>query len=198
MQPYEIIGAPLTVWLGPVGTAFPLVNAEPSVSWVMVGTRGDRNYSGEGVTVAHQRTFQKARPAGATGPVKAWLDEEELMFRLVLWDISLEQYHRALSSNTLSTVAAGTGTAGYKKLGLSHGAGVQEYALLARGVSPYDEAMVAQYEVPRCYQSGNPEPTYRKGVPSGLALEWTALEHLAASSSQERFGRIIAQHAAAL
>lgn len=198
MQPYEIVGAPLTLWLAPVGTAFPLVSATPSSPWLLVGTNGNRNYSGEGVTVAHQHTFQKVRPAGATGPVKAFLDEEELMFRLTLWDISMEQYQLALSSNVLTTTAAGVGTPGTKRIGLSHGTNVKEYALLARGASPYNEAMTAQYEVPRCYQSGNPEPAYRKGVPAGLALEWTGLEDLAAASPDQRFGRLIAQHQAPL
>lgn len=198
MTPYEIVGAPLTLWLAPVGTAFPLIDVAPAVAWIKIGTNGNRNYSGEGVTVAHGRTFQKARPAGAVGPVKAWLDEEELMFRLTLWDISLEQYQLALSNNALTTVAAGAGTAGYKKIGLSHGAAVKEYALLARGVSPYNEALSAQYEVPRCYQSGSPEAVYRKAQPTGLALEWTALEDLGAASEAERFGRITAQHQAPL
>lgn len=197
MQPYEIIGAPLTLWLAPVGTAFPLIDAAPGVAWIKVGTNGDRNYHSDGVTVSHPATFQKVRPAGATGPVKAFLDEEELMIRLTLWDISLEQYQYALSA-TVATTAAGVGTAGYKKIGLSRTRTVTEYALLARGVSPYNEAMNAQYEVPRCYQSGAPEPAYRKATPSGLALEFTALEDLAASTASERFGRLIAQHQAAL
>ncbi len=29
MQPYEIIGAPFTLWLAPTGTAFPLIDAAP-------------------------------------------------------------------------------------------------------------------------------------------------------------------------
>ncbi|SCW61810.1 hypothetical protein SAMN02927924_01699 [Sphingobium faniae] len=198
MQPYEIIGAPLTLWLAPSGTAFPLIGAAPAGTWVKVGTNGTRNYSGDGVTVAHGRTFQKARPAGATGPIKAFLDEEELMIRLTLWDLTLEQYQHVLSSNTLSTTVAGEGTAGFKKIGLSHGMTVKEFSLLARGESPYDEKMVAQYEVPRCYQSGTPEIAYRKAQPAGLALEFTALEDLAAANEAERFGRLVVQHQAPL
>ena len=198
MQPYEIIGAPLTLWLAPVGTAFPLIDAAPAVAWVKVGTNGDRNYSGDGVTVANARTFQKARPAGATGPVKAFLDEEDLMVRLTLWDLTLEQYQLTLSSNQLTTTAAGEGTAGFKTIGLSHGFKVKEFSLLARGLSPYDENMAAQYEVPRCYQSGAPETVFRKAQPAGLALEFTALEDLAAANAAERFGRLIAQHQAPL
>ncbi|MBV2147885.1 hypothetical protein KRZ98_06220 [Sphingobium sp. AS12] len=198
MQPFEIIGAPLTLWLAPVATAFPLISADPSGSWIKVGTNGDKNQSGEGVTVTHGYTFQEVKPGGTTGPVKAFLDEENLSFGLTLWDLSLEQYQLALAGTAPSTTAAGVGTAGYKKIGLSHSSTVKEYALLARGVSPYGDGWSMQYEVPRCYQSGSPSPVYRKAQPSGLALRWTALEDMGASSAEERFGRLIAQHAAAL
>ena len=199
MTPFEIIGAPFTVWIAPIGTAFPLIDAEPDGDWAKLGTNGDRNYSNDGVTVSHSKTYQKVRPAGATGPVKAFLDEEDLMIKLTLWDMTLEQYKYALNSNTVTTTAAGSGTAGFKKIGLSQSVGrTAEFALLARGLSPYDEAMNAQYEVPRCYDSGSAEPVFRKGQPAGLALELTALEDLAAASEEERFGRFIAQHMDAL
>lgn len=199
MTPFEIIGAPLTVWIAPVGTAFPLIDAAPGVGWTKLGTNGDRNYSNDGVTVMHSKTYQQAIPAGGTGPSKAFLDEEQLMIRLTLWDISLEQYAYALNNNDITTVAAGAGTAGHKKIGLSQSVGrTTEFALLARGLSPYNETMNAQYEIPRCYDSGSAEPVFRKGAPAGLALQFTALEDLAASSEQERFGRFRAQHQAAL
>ena len=199
MTPYEIIGAPLTVWIAPIGTAFPAVDAAPAGEWLKLGTNGDRNYSADGVTVAHSKTYQKARPAGATGPVKAFLDEEDLMFRVTLWDLTLEQYAYALNNNTVTTTAAGAGTPGTKKLGLSQSVGrTAEFALIARGLSPYDENMAAQYCVPRCFDSGSAEIAYRKSVPAGLALEFTALEDLAAANEEERFGYIIAQHQAAL
>ncbi len=50
--------------------------------------------------------------------------------------------------------------------------------------------------MPRCYQSANAAPVHRKGVPAGLQLEWTALEHAAAATPDERFGRLIVQTAA--
>lgn len=198
MTPYEIVGAPLTLWLAPVGTAFPLVNADPAVAWVKIGTNGTRNQSEDGVTVTHGQTTTKVRPGGATGPVKAFRTEEDLMIELTLWDITLEQYQLALNSNTLSTTAAGVGTAGFKKLGLSQGMAVREYALLARGVSPYDEAMKAQYQVARCYQSDSPAVVYRKGVPAGIKLRFEALEDLAAASEDLRFGSMVFQHQAPL
>ena len=72
-------------------------------------------------------------------------------------------------------------------------------ALLARGLSPYNEALAMQYCVPRCFQSGAPAPVFRKGgTGAGLALTFEALEDLSAANAQERFGYILAAHLAAL
>lgn len=197
MEPFEIIGAPLTLYLAPVGTAYPALDEAPGAGWTKVGTNGDRNYGDDGVTVAHSQSLEQARPAGATGPVKAWRTEEDMVISVTLWDLTLEQYAIALNDAEIDTVAAGVGTIGTKTIGLSQGQEVATYALLARGVSPYGD-FPAQYEVPRVYQSGNPEPAYVKGQPAGLALEFTALEDLEAESDAERFGRLVMQHLAAL
>lgn len=198
MQPYEIIAGPLKLWLGPTGTAFPLINAAPAAGWTSVGTNNDRNQSADGVTVTHSETLQQVKPGGATGPVKVFREDESLTFKVVMWDMTLEQYTAAINGNPVSTTAAGTGTPGTKKIGLSKGKIVKEYALLVRGPSAYDEAYAAQYEVPRCYQSGNAEIVYRKGTPAGISLEFTTLEDLATNIDAERFGRLIMQHQAAL
>lgn len=198
MEPYEIIGAPLTLWLAPVGTAFPLIDAAPAAGWTKIGTNGDANYSDAGVTVTHSQTINKVRPAGAVGAIKAFRADEDLMLSLVLWDLSLEQYATVLGGIAPTTTAAGVGTAGFKTMGLSRGEDVALYALLARGVSPYGDGFTAQYEVPRCYQSASPAPVFNKGVPAGLALQFDALEDLDAASAGERFGRLSAQTAAAL
>jgi hypothetical protein len=200
MSPYEIIGAPLTLWVAPVGTEFPLISAAPGAGWTKIGTNGDRSYEAGGVTVMHAKTFSKVRPAGASGPVKAFLDEEDLMFRVSLLDVTLEQYANALNGNTVTTTAAGVGTQGFKKVGMSEDVGrTREYALLARGLSPYNEALAMQYCVPRCFQSGAPEVVYRKGGGgAALALQYEALEDLTTEVAQERFGYIIAANAIAL
>ncbi len=198
MEPYEIVSGPLTLWLAPVGTAFPAIDAAPAAGWIKVGTDGDKNYSDSGVTVTHSQTVNKVRPAGSVGARKALRADEDLMFALVLWDLTLEQYAAALGDLEIATTAAGVGTAGFKQIGLSRGEEVATHALLARGVSPYDAALAAQFEVPRCYQSGSPSPVFNKGVPAGLALQFDALEDPDAASAGERFGRLIAQTAAAL
>jgi len=198
MEPYEIIAAPFTLWLAPAGTAFPAIDAAPAAAWVLVGTSGDENYSEEGVTVAHSQTISKVRPAGSIGARKAFREAEDMMISLTMWDMTLEQYALALNGNQVDTTVAGTGTAGFKSLGLSQGEEVTLYALLARGPSAYAAGMNAQFEVPRCYQSGNASPVFRKGQPAGVALAFDALEDSGAASAAERFGRLIAQHQAPL
>lgn len=199
MQPYEIVGVPFTLWCAPVGTAFPLIGVAPAADWKMIGTHGDRSQDEEGVTVSSSQTINAVRTAGATAPVKAFRTEEGLVISLTLLDISLEQYSLALNSNAVATTAAGAGTAGFKAVKLYRGVEVATMALLVRGdASAYGDNMKCQYEVPVCYQSGNPEPVHTKGQPAGLALEFTALEDFAAATPDMRFGRLVMQHQAPL
>lgn len=198
MEPYEIVSGPLTLYVAPVGTAFPAIDAAPAGDWGLVGTSGDRNYSDDGVSIQHSQTINKVRPAGAVGAVKALRQDEDLRVTVTLWDATLEQYALALGGGDPTTVAAGVGTAGYKSIGLSRSEEVKQYALLARGKSAYNDAMAAQYEVPRCYVDASPTVLYNKGVPAGLEMGFEALEDLEAEAEDERFGRLIMQHAAPL
>lgn len=194
-KPFEIIAAPFTVYWAPVGEAFPAIDAAPAGNWTKIGTSGDRNYSDEGVTIAHEQTVELFRSLGSTGPVKASRTEEGLIVRFTLWDMLLEQYRLALNSNAVATTAAGSGTAGFKALDTYRGLDVATMALLARGdVSPEGDAWKSQYELPVCFQSGSPEPVYAKGAPAGLALEFTALEDPDAATAAARFGRLKVQH----
>ena len=196
MSSEVIIAGPYTLWLAPVGTAIPQVNVAPPIAWVRVGTGGDVNYDEDGVTVSHVAKKELVRSAGRTGAVKAFITEEDLMISLKLMDISLEQYATALNKLAPTTVAAGVGTPGTKRIGLSQGAVPTEYAMLCRGASPYGANFTAQYEVPRCFQSGDAKPVFKKGKPATLELEFMALEDLSVASPLERFGRLISQHQA--
>ncbi|MEZ5790506.1 MAG: hypothetical protein R3D34_06855 [Nitratireductor sp.] len=199
MEPYEIIAAPFTVWLAPVGEAFPAIDATPGGNWEKLGTSGDQDYNEEGITVSHSQTIEKFRGLGSTGPRKGFRTAEELMLRLTLHDISLEQYSQAINGNAVATTAAGSGTAGFKAMQLYMGLTVTRFALLARGnASAYGAGFNSQYQVPVCFQSGSPEPVFNKGAPAGLALEFTALEDPDAASAAARFGKLIMQHQAPL
>jgi hypothetical protein len=195
--PFEIIAAPFTAWLAAEGTAFPDPDEEPGVAWTKLGTSGDLNYTEDGVTVQHGQTVEKFRSLGSTGPRKAFRTEEEMMVSLTLADVSLEQYRVAMNHNTLTDTAAGAGTPGERKIGLTRGLLVTRKALLVRGPSPYGDDMAMQYEVPVVIVEGEPELVYRKGEPAALKIEFSAMEDPNAASTDERFGRLVAQDAEA-
>jgi hypothetical protein len=194
--PYEVIAAPYDVWVAPVGTAFPDVGATPAGPWAKVGSSGSLNYDdAAGVTVEHSQSVSPWRSLGDAGSRKIFRTEEDLKIKLKLVDVTLEQYKHAINSNSVTTVPASLGLAGYKKLGLSRGFTVATVALLVRGsVSPYGSDWNMQYEVPIAAQSGNPSVVYKKGEPAGLELEWMALVDASASSEDERFGRLVEQN----
>jgi hypothetical protein len=195
--PFEIIAAPFTLWAAPVSTVFPLVSVAPAVDWVKIGTSGADNYSEDGVTVTPSQTVEVFRALGSTGPRKAFRTEEDLRISLTLHDLTLEQVKLALNGNAVATIVAAPGVPGTKDIGLSRGQAVTRYALLVRGVSPYGD-FAAQFEVPIVVEVGEPELVFVKGEPAGVALEFQAIEDVSASDPTERFGRLIAQNAAAL
>lgn len=192
--PYEIIAAPFQVYFAPVGSAFPQIEDVVPAPWALVGSSGNLNYTDDGVTVSHAQTLEKFRAVGDAGSRKVFRTEEDLMIRLILADLTLEQYAHALNSNTVTTVPMGASASGYKWIGLSRGFSVATVALIVRGPSPYGDNWAMQFEIPRAAQSGNPEPVMKKGTPAGLALEWTALVDPLAATEFRRFGRLVAQN----
>lgn len=174
--PHEIVAAPLTVWLAPVGTAFPKVDAAPSGPWIKLGTEGAYNYSDDGVTVQHSSSVETFTPAAATRPRKAWRTEEGLTVGFTLVDLSPTHYAKVLDEATVSTVAAATGSAGTSSFNVQREINVELWALLARGESPVDNDLAMQLQIDAVYQSAEPEVTFNKGNPAGLSLEFTALE----------------------
>jgi hypothetical protein len=198
-EPFEIIAAPFTAYVAPVGEAFPAVDADPAGNWVKIGANGDESMDEEGVQVTHAQEVNKIRTLGSTVPLKAFRTAEDLMIAFTLLDVTLEAIMLALNSNTVTTTAAGSGTAGFKSMQFYQGEQVATMALLLRaGVSPYAASMNMQYQVPYCFQSGNPEPVYRKGEPAGFALEFTALRDPNAASKAASFGQLVIQHQVAL
>jgi hypothetical protein len=64
MTPYEIIGSPLSLWLAPLGTVFPLIDVAPAVAWKLIGTNGTANQDDRRRRHA-QPEGRGARPAAA-------------------------------------------------------------------------------------------------------------------------------------
>ncbi len=197
--PYEIVASPFTAWWAPTGTSFPDLADSPAAAWTKIGTSGDRNYSEDGVVVAHDQTTELFHALGSTGPVKASRTQELLMVRFTLWDMNLEHYRLVLNNNTVSSTAAASGTAGIKDIDIYRDLDITMMALLVRGdVSPAGTGWKSQYQIPWVFQSGSPEPVYQKGEPMGLELEFTALEDPNAGSAAVRFGKLVVQTADAL
>lgn len=196
--PYEVIAAPYQVYWAVTGSAFPKIEDTPSSPWALLGTSGNLNYTEAGITVAHTEEIVEWRSLGDTGTRKVFRTSESLKIRLVLADVTLEQYRHALNLNSVTDVPPAT-DAGYRWIGLSKGPFVSQVALIVRGPSAYGDAMFSQYQIPFCFQTGNPEITFaNSGEPAGLALEWTATIDPDAPTTAERFGRLVMQDAAAL
>ena len=199
--PYEVIAAPYTIYYAPVGTAFPLVSSAPLSPWKLVGTSGNLNYDdGVGVVISSKQSMAKFKALGDAGTRKVFRTDESLMVKVRIADLTVEQVKLAFNSNTMTTVSASTGIPGTKKIGLSRGFTVATMALLIRGdVSPYgDSPLAMQWEIPIACQVGEPELVLKKDQAIGLDLEWEVLVDASASSTDERFGRFIAQTAAPL
>lgn len=190
MQPFEVVCAPYTIYAAVVGTPIPSPDpfGVPSTSWTQVGTSGNKNYTDTGVTVTHTQTVSTFTPAGSTTVRKAWRTEEGLTMALEVADLSPTQYALLLDNIAITTTGA-TSTAGSDShFELMRGVEVNQYALLIRGISPVNEALAAQYEVPSAFMMGNPAPRYSKQGPATLAIEFHAFEltpnHLATWRAQ--------------
>lgn len=185
--PFEIIVAPLTVYVAPVGTAFPVVNAAPAGPWFKLGTSGTKNYDAKGVTVTHNETIGKFVPAGGTAARKAFRSEEQFLLEFELVDLTIEQYAKVLNDATVTVTA---GPPAIKDINLLQGLTVATFAMVARGVSPVNDALPAQYQVPLCYEAASPSVVYSKGAPAALDVQFEALEDATLG-----FGKLIVQTA---
>lgn len=192
--PYEVLGAPAEVYIAPVGTAFPDIDATPAGTWVRLGTDGALNYdAGAGVSANHPQSISSWRSLGAAGVRKRFLTEEDGTYAVTVADLTLEEYAHAIE-NAVTTVGAGGGSAGSKWLGLSRPATIPTIALLIRVLeSPEIEDGFMQYEIPRAQQMGQPNPIFRRDQPALLAMEWGALIDPDAATEAERLGRVRVQ-----
>lgn len=190
--PFEIIAAPATIWVAPVGTSFPAINVVPGSDWVKLGKAGDKNISEDGVTISHPQSVEVFRALGSTGPRKVVRTEEDLMLSFTLLDLTLEMYRRMLNDNPITQISASSGVAGSKKLAIQRGRLVSQFALMAEGPSPYGDGWNLRFKVPIIVNVGEPEIVFQKGEPAGLLFDLQAIEH-----ETDGFGEIEAQDASA-
>ncbi len=191
--PLEIIaGAHFNLYRAVVGTSMPLVNAAPSGSWTLVGANGGINYDQGNVSVKKSRAVKEWFGLRSGMPIKAFGGHEGVEVKVTMMDMTLEQLSAALNGNAVTTVAAGSGTAGYKSIELESGLLVTQYALLVRIVSAHFDGL-GQYELPIVYQAGEPEAVFKQDEPVGVALTFRALRHASLGA-----GKLVMQTAAPL
>jgi hypothetical protein len=173
----EVVASPLTIYLAPVGFAFPAINAVPIVTsgWAKLGTAGTNNYDGSGVTVSHSETVDNFVPAGSTMPTKQFRTAESFEIKLNLVDVSPTQYAKVMNDATVTTVAASAGVAGQSWFSLFRGINVNSFAVLARGQSSVDNALTLQYEFSKAFVSVNGDVVWNKGTPAMLPVSILAV-----------------------
>ena len=200
MQPYEVIMSPAEVYVALEGEAFPAIDAVPAGNWKLLGTAGSRNQSEAGVKVKSSQTMTLHSTAGSLGPVKGIRTGESQSVECVIEDLTLELLSYALNLNGVTEVAAASGVAGYKQVGLSRGRDVITFSVLVRvPASAYGDGLNTQWEVPKAINTGNPELVFDgQGTAAGVAFMFDTLEDPNASNDKERFGRLKTQTATAL
>jgi hypothetical protein len=199
MQPYEIMMSPADLYIAMEGEAFPAIDAVVGGNWVALGSNGKKNQSTAGVHVHHNQTVNKHKTAGSTGNVKAIRTAEESIINVVIEDLTLETYAKALNLAGIREVAAASGVAGYKSMGLHMGREVQTWSLLARFPSAYAGGMGAQYQCPKMIETASKDLVFDgEGAAAGLSLQYEALEDPNATSEEERFGTLVMQTSDAL
>lgn len=174
--PFEVIAAPADVYVAATGAAFPLVDAAPaSATWTLLGVVGMKDQSQDGVTVTNSQTMGEFTGAGGTVVRKRWRQAEGVTVAVTYADLSAPLYAMSLDA-ALTVTAPASATPGTSKFEMYRGTQVAAYALIVRGLSPFNDTMVAQYQVPGVHQMGNPAPKYSPAGPAELALEYHAFE----------------------
>lgn len=168
-EPYGHLVGPCKVYIAPVGTAVPAVNAVPTSPWTELGeTDGEQE-------VSHAGTLTFFYDNDHQGPVKAVRPQEDPEVTFTLVNLTLENYGAIL--DTASDVTSDAGPPATKKLPVKRGSVPTEYALILTGsvLSPYG-AYPGMYVFPRGVFDGEPAPTFSKDGRAALECSFRVLE----------------------
>lgn len=179
--PYEVMGAPHEVLIGPVGEARPALNANPGINWELVGKNGNRSYAEEGVRVNSPAAYNYFRGYASAAPLKAFRSEEDVIVAVTLADLTLESLVYAF--NKIPTDIGDVGVT--RTIGLSRGLGVKTFSLLVRGPSPYMDDGVAQFWLPSVCNVSSVELALRRDNGTIYPLEFRAIWYDPATDGEE-------------
>lgn len=179
--PFEVMGAPHSLYIGVAGLARPALNADPDVGWTLVGTAGNRSYAEEGVRVNSPAAYNYFRGLGSAAPRKAFRSEEDVMIAVTLADMTLESLVYAFNKLVTDIVDVGV----TRTLGLSRGLSVATLALLVRGPSPYMDDGIGQFWVPAAMNVSSIELALRRDQATQYPLEFRGIWYDSAASGEE-------------
>lgn len=194
MDPTTLLIGTGKVYIAATGTTFPALTATPSGSWTDLGVMQD------GLELTPEREIKEIEVDGEAGAVEAVLTKEQLVIKTKLAEGTLENLAKVLGQSVTDT-PPGTGTIGTREIPIYHAPGrVAKYAFLFRGetLSPYGVTYPAQYELPYGYFAGATGMAFKKGDNAQIPVEFHALVDPNAATVAAKFGRLIAQDAAAL
>lgn len=175
--PHEIVASPLTIYLAPVGTAFPDIDADPADPWDLLGTEGAKNYDDAGVTVAHGETVADFTPAGSTMPSKRFRTAEDFLISLNLVDLGPTAYAKVMNDAEITQIPPEIGQAGVDSFSLFRGDQVNSFAVLAKGMSTVDNELALQYQFSKAHVSVDGDVVWKKGIPAMLPTKIQAVRH---------------------
>lgn len=192
MGAYKTMKGVGKIYIANVGTAFPTLDEDPATAsgWRYVGPTAD------GITANPDETINEFSSDQDIGTVDAIRSDEKVMLKANLYEATLENLADVMSQN-VTTVAAGTGTVGYKQIGLSRGVDVTYKAILYRFKSPYGD-YPAQMEIPYGYISGKMELAWKKADKVVVPSEFHSLIDPNATDEHEKFGVVKFGNAPAL
>lgn len=176
--PYEILAAPFTAYLASANTAEP-TDLTSTSGYTLIGTNGNANYDEDGVHLKHADKQSDFRGLGKTGVLKTWRQEEDLSVEFTVYDMTVENYAKALNNLAVTTIGASGGVTAAKSTPMLQGYDVALFALLLRSsYNALGDSFVTQYWIPVVAQAATPEPVFKKGEPAGLKFEFKALQDL--------------------
>ena len=188
--PFEMISGPMQIYVATAGTAQPEISATPPVAWALLGA----NISDDGLAVNPEETINEQKTLDSPMTKKLFRADDKIDMSCTLLDMTAETFAKVYNGAPVTTVAAATGTGGYKEFILGRDFTIRLYAVCARGLSPYADGMNAQYWMPNAYVMLDGGPTYVKGEAAGLEVNIMPVY----TSSIPGYGRYRAQNIAPL
>lgn len=201
LAPYNLIMQVAEIWVAPVGTVFPDIDDDtPDSPWALLGNAGRLDYDTDGVHIIMEQSIQGFMGSGSTMDRKVARVSEAVRATVKLADMSLETLSYALNGNSITTVAAGSGTPGTKAINLYQGPDVATFAACIRGYSPYsgDANSFGQFEIPNAYNADGWDIAQQKGVAWAYTLNLRGLIDPNNATSAGRAGRLITYSATPL